>query len=71
MIDRTMKLSPHFTLGELTKTSFKTEDNNEPPLEAVENLKNLCKNWLEDLRYYYNRWHVIAADEDYDESGKR
>ena len=41
-------------LGELTKTNFKTEDNNEPPLEAVENMIDLCENWLEDLRYSYN-----------------
>ena len=68
MLDRTKKLSPHFTLGELTKTSYKTADGNEPTEEAIRNLENLCKYWLEDLRYYYNRWHVIAADEDYDES---
>ena len=33
-----MKLSEHFSLGELTKTNFQTPDNNEPPLEAVENM---------------------------------
>ncbi len=32
MLDRTKKLSEHFTLAELTKTSFKTEDNNEASL---------------------------------------
>ena len=49
-----MKLSEHFTLGELTKTSYKTEDGNIPSRVAIENLKNLCENWLEDLRYSYN-----------------
>ena len=49
-----LRLSPHFTLGELTKTSYKTEDGNIPSRVAIENLKNLCENWLEDLRYSYN-----------------
>ena len=56
---------PHFTLGELTKTSFKTEDNNESPLEAVENLINLCENWLEELRFNYNTIYVLNSIEDY------
>ena len=42
MLDRNKKLSEHFSLAELTKTSFKTDDNNEPPLEVVENLIDLC-----------------------------
>ena len=49
-----MKLSEHFSLGEVTKTSYKTEDGNIPSRVAIENLKNLCENWLEDLRYSYN-----------------
>ena len=53
MLDKNLKLSEHFTLGELTKTSYKTPDNNEPPLEAIENLINLCMDWLEDLRFAY------------------
>ena len=53
-INKDMKLSEHFTLGELTKTSYKTEDGNIPSRVAIENLKNLCENWLEDLRYSYN-----------------
>ena len=48
-----MKLSEHFTLGEVTKTSYRTEDQNIPSRVAIENLKNLCENWLEDLRYSY------------------
>ena len=53
-LNKNMKLSEHFTLGELTKTSYKTEDGNIPSRVAIENLKNLCENWLEDLRYSYN-----------------
>ena len=48
-----MHLSEHFTLGEVTKTSVKTAGNI-PSHVAIENLKNLCENWLEDLRYSYN-----------------
>ena len=29
-MNKNMKLSEHFTLGELTKTSYKTEDENIP-----------------------------------------
>ena len=53
-MNKDIKLSEHFTLGELTKTSYKTEDQNIPSRVAIENLKNLCENWLEDLRYSYN-----------------
>ena len=53
-MNKNIKLSEHFTLGELTKTSYKTEDQNIPSRVAIVNLKNLCENWLEDLRYSYN-----------------
>jgi len=65
MLDRTRHLSEHFSLGELTKTSFKTEDNNDPPLEVVENLIDLCENWLEELRFNYNTIYVLNSIEDY------
>ena len=45
------KLSPHFTLGELTKTSHKVY--NILSHEAIENFKRLCT-WLEYLRKRYN-----------------
>ena len=69
-MNKQMKLSPHFTLGEMTKTSYHTKDGNIPSRVAIENLKNLCQNWLEDLRYSYNRLYgegvtshdPIAAD---------
>ena len=53
-INKDMHLSEHFQLGEVTKTSVKTADGNIPSHVAIENLKNLCENWLEDLRYSYN-----------------
>ena len=53
-INKTMKLSPHFTLGELCKTSYHTLDGNIPSRVAIENLRNICENWLEDLRYSNN-----------------
>ena len=46
-----MKLSEHFTLGELCKTSYHTLDGNIPSHVAIENLKRICEGWLEDLRY--------------------
>ena len=48
-INKQMKLSQHFTLGEMTKTSHKTADGNIPNRVAIENLKRLC-GWLEMLR---------------------
>ena len=51
-----IRLSPHFTLGELTVTSVKTADGNIPSHVAIENLKRVCK-WLEELRY--NRRKVM------------
>ena len=55
-----LRLSPHFTLGELTKTSHKTADGNIPSRVAIENLRNLCQNWLEDLRYSYSALYQPA-----------
>ena len=63
-INKEMKLSEHFTLGELTKTSIKTEDQNIPSRVAIENLKNLCENWLEDLRYSYNTLYSRNSPQD-------
>ena len=62
-INKSMKLSEHFTLGELTKTSYHTLDGNIPSRVAIENLKRICEGWLEDLRYTYNR---LYGDEGHD-----
>jgi len=52
-INEQAKLSQHFTLGELCKTSVKTADGNIPSHVHIENLKRLC-GWLERLRQRYN-----------------
>ena len=46
------RLTPHFTLRELTKTN--TGIKNVPNEAQVNNLKRLCK-WLEQLRLRYNQ----------------
>lgn len=53
-INKQAKLSPHFTLGELTKTSYHTSDGNIPSHVVIENLKRIC-GWLEILRERYNK----------------
>ena len=63
-----MKLSQHFTLGELCKTKHDTEDGNIPSRVAIENLKRICENWLEDLRYSYNMLYCLEPGEDYETS---
>lgn len=60
-INKDMHLSEHYTLGEVTKTSVKTAGENIPSHVAIENLRNLCENWLEDLRYSNN---VLYGDMD-------
>ena len=56
-LNKQFKLSPHFTLGELCKTSVDSLDGNIPSREDVENLKRLCP-WLEELRLRYNLRYV-------------
>ena len=48
-INKQAKLSQHFTLGELCKTSAKPADGNIPSHVHIENLKRVC-GWLEHLR---------------------
>ncbi len=60
-MNTSMKLSPHFTLGELTKTKHKTEDGNIPSHVVIENLKRICENWLEELRRRYNEPIIINS----------
>ena len=52
--NKNVKLSEHFTLAEMTKTSAKTKDGNIPSRVHIENLKRLC-GWLETLRDEWNR----------------
>jgi len=60
-------LSEHFSLREMTKTSYATKDGNVPTQEATENLKGLCW-WLEELRYSYNTLYCLQPGEDYETS---
>ena len=53
-INKQARLSEHFTLAELCKTSVKTEDGTIPSRVYIENLKRLC-GWLEMLRDEWNR----------------
>ena len=53
------KLSPHFTLGEMTKSNSHPEVYNIPSHEAIANLKRLC-GWLEVLRERYNERYVVT-----------
>ena len=53
------KLSPHFTLGELTKSGSHPEVYNIPSHEAIANLKRLCT-WLEVLRERCNDKYVVV-----------
>ena len=48
-INKDIKLSEHFTLGELTKTSYITADGNIPSRVAIENLKNICEKENTDI----------------------
>ena len=63
-----IKLSDHFTLGEMTVTTYKTDDGNIPSRVAIENMTNLCEKWLEELRFSYNFLYCLAPGEDYETS---
>ena len=60
-INKTMHLSEHFTLGEVTKSKHK-EIYNIPSHVAIENLKRVCE-WLEELRRRYNQQYVCENEE--------
>ena len=55
-----VRLSPHFTLGEMTKSNSHPEVYNIPSHEAIENLKRLC-GWLEVLRERYNAKYCLSS----------
>ena len=54
------RLSPHFTLGEMTKTS--TGMMNIPSRVSIENMKRVC-GWLEALRCRYNQRYVSPSSD--------
>ena len=60
-INKQAKLSQHFTLGELCKTSVKTKDGNIPSHVHIENMKRVC-GWLEMLRDEWNNRYGDGDD---------
>lgn len=60
-INKQARLSEHFTLAEMCKTSVKTADGNIPSHVHIENLKRLC-GWLEMLRDEWNRRYGDGDD---------
>ena len=58
-INKQVKLSQHFTLGEVTKSKH-AEVYNIPSHVAIENLKRVC-GWLEELRRRYNQRYVLRS----------
>ena len=59
-INKKARLSEHFTLGEMCKTSAKTADGNIPSHVHIENLKRLC-GWLEMLRSEWNKRYSLSS----------
>ena len=60
-INKQARLSEHFTLAEMCKTSVKTADGNIPSHVHIENLKRVCE-WLERLRDEWNRRYGEGND---------
>ena len=60
-INKQARLSEHFTLAEMCKTSAKTQDGNIPSHVHIENLRRLCS-WLEMLRSEWNRRYGEGDD---------
>ena len=60
-INKQTRLSEHFTLAELCKTSARTPDGNIPSHVHIENLRRLC-GWLEMLRDEWNKRYGEGKD---------
>ena len=65
-VNKTINLSEHFMLGEVTKSRH-AENYNIPSHVAIENLKRVCE-WLEELRFTYNTLYCLKPGEDYETS---
>ena len=61
MTDPKTKLTEHFTLAEMTRSSSHPEIYNVPSPAAVENLKRVCM-WLEELRFIYNKTYNTKVE---------
>ena len=60
MVDLSERLSPHFTLREMVRTSHRTI-NNTPTPDIVENLRELCVNLLEPVREQFGPLWVTSG----------
>ena len=60
-MNQVAKLSPHFTLGELTRSKSHPEVYNIPSHAHIENLKRVC-GWLEALRARYNERYGLGEE---------
>ncbi len=60
-INSNVRLSPHFSLGELTRSKSYPKIYNVPSHVAIENLKRVCV-WLEVLREQWNRLYGEGDD---------
>jgi hypothetical protein len=60
-VNKSINLSEHFTLGEVTKSKH-AEIYNIPSHVAIENLKRVCE-WLEALRLRYNLRYVCDSSD--------
>ena len=70
-LNKQLKISHHFTLGELCKTSVNSLDGNIPSRVNIENLKRLCP-WLEELRRRHNeRYFFEEGGRFFEEGGRR
>jgi len=65
-INKSITLSEHYTLGEVTKSRH-AEICNIPSHVAIENLKRVCA-WLEELRFTYNTLYCLKSGDDYETS---
>ena len=65
-INKSILLSQHFTLGEMTRTG--TGIPNIPSRVSIENLKRVCE-WLEELRRRYNERYVFEEGGRFFEEG--
>jgi hypothetical protein len=59
-IDKSLKLTEHFSLSEMCTTSVQTADHNFPSQEVITNLKRLC-GWLEALRTRKNQYAKLST----------
>jgi zinc D-Ala-D-Ala carboxypeptidase len=57
------KLSPHFTLDELTRSQTAVRNNidNTPQDIDIERLQALCENALEPIRVHFNKSVIISS----------